>query len=98
MKNIRVFYLKIFSFLELKFSIYLNRRVFVMSGITFMSSFAFLHTKSLLKKGSALKGDNFFLLEYDTFSKRNKIILIMLSLLKVCLFLSVPNVLLLQTI
>ena len=30
MKNIRVFYLKIFQFLELKFSIYLNRRVFVM--------------------------------------------------------------------
>ena len=30
MKNIRVFHLKIFSFLEMKFSIYLNRRVFVM--------------------------------------------------------------------
>ena len=30
MKNIRVFYLKIFSFLGVKFSIYLNRRVFVM--------------------------------------------------------------------
>ena len=30
MKNIRVLYLKIFSFLEVKFSIYLNRRVFVM--------------------------------------------------------------------
>ena len=30
MKNIRVFYLKIFSFLEVKFSIYLNRRAFVM--------------------------------------------------------------------
>ena len=30
MKNIRVFYLKIFRFLEVKFSIYLNRRVFVM--------------------------------------------------------------------
>ena len=28
MKNIRVFYLKIFSFLEVKFSIYLNRRFF----------------------------------------------------------------------
>ena len=26
----RVFYLKIFSFLDVKFSIYLNRRVFVM--------------------------------------------------------------------
>ena len=30
MKNIGDFYLKIFSFLEVKFSIYLNRRVFVM--------------------------------------------------------------------
>ena len=30
MKNIRVFYLNIFQFLEVKFSIYLNRRVFVM--------------------------------------------------------------------
>ena len=30
MKNIRVFHLKIFSFLEVKFTIYLNRRVFVM--------------------------------------------------------------------
>ena len=30
MKNIRVFYLNIFSFLEMKFSIYLNRRVFLM--------------------------------------------------------------------
>ena len=31
MKNIRVFYLKIFSFLEVKFSVYLNRCVFVMT-------------------------------------------------------------------
>ena len=30
MKNIGDFYLKIFSFLEVKFSIYLNRCVFVM--------------------------------------------------------------------
>ena len=30
MKNIRVFYLKIFSFFGVKFSIYLNRCVFVM--------------------------------------------------------------------
>ena len=30
MKNIRVFYLKIFVFFEVKFSIYLNRRVFIM--------------------------------------------------------------------
>ena len=31
MKNIRVFLSENFQFLELKFSIYLNRRVFVMS-------------------------------------------------------------------
>ena len=30
MKNIRIFYLKICQFLVVKFSIYLNRRVFVM--------------------------------------------------------------------
>ena len=30
MKNIRIFYLKIFIFLVLKFSVYLNRRVFLM--------------------------------------------------------------------
>ena len=30
MKNIRIFYLKIFLFSVVKFSIYLNRRVFVM--------------------------------------------------------------------
>ena len=33
MKNIKVFILKIFSFLEVKFSIYLNRRVFVMDTV-----------------------------------------------------------------
>ena len=39
MKNIRVFYLKKFSFLEVKFSIYLNRRVFVMiKFVSFMES------------------------------------------------------------
>ena len=31
MKNIRIFYLKIFNFLVVKFSIYLNRHVFVMT-------------------------------------------------------------------
>ena len=30
MKNIRVFHLKFFQILEVKFSTYLNRRVFVM--------------------------------------------------------------------
>ena len=32
MKNIRTFYLKIFLFLVVKFSVYLNRRVFVMNS------------------------------------------------------------------
>ena len=36
MKNIRFFYLKIFMFLEVKFSIYLNRRVFVVFSIRFV--------------------------------------------------------------
>ena len=35
-KNIRVFYLKIFSFFEVKFSIYLNRGVFVMTHFWFL--------------------------------------------------------------
>ena len=37
MKNIIVFYLKILKFLEEKFSIYLNRRVFVISGFFYFS-------------------------------------------------------------
>ena len=35
MTNIGDFYLKIFSFLEVKFSIYLNRLVFVMLALPF---------------------------------------------------------------
>ena len=42
MKNIEFFYLKIFIFLVVKFSVYLNRHVFVMfddySGIKFLFS------------------------------------------------------------
>ena len=39
MKNIRVFHLKILEFLEVKFStyMYLNRRVFVMRNVSFIS-------------------------------------------------------------
>ena len=33
MKNIEIFYLKIFPFLVVKFSIYFNRNVFVMKSI-----------------------------------------------------------------
>ena len=32
MKNIRIFYVKIFFFLVVKFSVYLNRYVFVMES------------------------------------------------------------------
>ena len=39
MKNIRVFYLKFFHILEVKFSIYLNRRVFVIITFDFYFSF-----------------------------------------------------------
>ena len=50
MKNIGVFYLKIFSVLEMKFSIYWNRRVFLMKKKK--SSFGTMHsaemTESLL--------------------------------------------------
>ena len=40
MKNISFFYLKNFRFLEVKFSIYLNRRVFVMVSWTRPASFS----------------------------------------------------------
>ena len=39
MKNIRVFYLKILNFLVVKFSIHLNRRVFVMDQLTDVSTY-----------------------------------------------------------
>ena len=55
MKNIRIFYLKIFKFLVVKFSIYLNRRVFIMScyickivGIFFKLYLRFLAITKLL--------------------------------------------------
>ena len=53
MRNISVFYLKYFQFLEVNFSIYLNRRVFVMFSIKeglndpkhSLLIFLFVHTK-----------------------------------------------------
>ena len=74
MKNIGVFYLKILGFLEVKFSIYLNRRVFVM--ITEMGtlsreiSFIF---SSLLQRGMPERkefspfGSKFFPFTIDPF-------------------------------
>ena len=38
MKNVRIFYLKIFLFLVVKFSIYLNGRIFVMGRLHNMFS------------------------------------------------------------
>ena len=38
MKNIRIFYLKIFHLLVVKFSVHLNRHVFVMPGALVMST------------------------------------------------------------
>ena len=52
MKHIRVFYLKIFSFLEVKFSIHLNRRVFVMTPRFLNGLFThWIWTHPLLRKG-----------------------------------------------
>ena len=39
MKNVRIFYLKMFLFLVIKFSIYLNRRVFVMATTTCITGY-----------------------------------------------------------
>ena len=43
MKNIRVLLSENFQFLEVKFSIYLNRRVFVMFFLIFIGSFPAVH-------------------------------------------------------
>ena len=58
MKNIRIFYLKICQFLVVKFSIYLNIRVFVMENLScvFNNSFGakfqttFIFTNYLLER------------------------------------------------
>ena len=47
MKNIRVFYLKIFSFLEVKFSVYLNRHVFVIMNGILMKCLMWLISESM---------------------------------------------------
>ena len=49
MKNIRVFYLKIFRILEVKFSIYLNRRVFVMIFYIFWFMVLFMSISGILR-------------------------------------------------
>ena len=42
MKSIRIFYLKMFIFLVLKFSMHLNRRVFVMFSENTVTSFFYI--------------------------------------------------------
>ena len=49
MKNIRIFYLKIFFVLVVKFSVYLNRRVFVMSGYVFLQHYVCTHIMYFVK-------------------------------------------------
>ena len=59
MKNIRVFYLKI---LEVKFSIYLNRRVFVMCNmglVLFEKKKMVLNLAFVFSKSSEPKSDQF---------------------------------------
>ena len=48
MKNISIFLSENFQFLEVKFSIYLNRRVFVMSGILFFKGSVFLKNRHFI--------------------------------------------------
>ena len=58
MKNIRIFYLKIFPFLVVKFSIYLNRRVFVMKWYHLLMILLLLsrgYTRDI--KGASYRGD-----------------------------------------
>ena len=50
MKNIRIFYLEIFPFLVVKFSIYLNRRVFVMISKYKSVIYKNMHEQSLHEK------------------------------------------------
>ena len=45
MKNIRIFYLKILIFLVVKFSVYLNRPVFVMIGTPFQKGIGVQESK-----------------------------------------------------
>ena len=64
MKKCQSFYLKIFSFLEVKFSIYLNRRVFIMPFLTTLTgALLILAQKRIISKekksfayNSAFKG------------------------------------------
>ena len=44
MKNIRIFFPENVQFLEVKFSIYLNRRVFVMASLIHLQNFYMLQT------------------------------------------------------
>ena len=60
MKNIRVFYLKIFNFLVVKVSIYLNRRVFVMNGPNTNGTFTMPDSNLLIDQENIYVGMIFF--------------------------------------
>ena len=53
MKNIRVFLSESFLFLEVKFSIYLNRRVFVMRQTTYRLKLVLLARSLILNSDAA---------------------------------------------
>ena len=62
MKNIRNFYLEIFPFLVVKFSIYLNRRVFVMLSKLCPHFFRLSGVKISLKSLSIkIKSKNYYI-------------------------------------
>ena len=56
MKNIRIFYLKIFNFLVVKFSIYLNRHVFIMFFLFLHENILFCgYSVEVLQQGKHIK-------------------------------------------
>ena len=75
MKKYQNFYLKIFLFLVVKFSIHLNRRVFIMYGMytlsvhTALSKLVLLHFCKLMAKNLLPKGI-FFPFRTDFFGRQ----------------------------
>ena len=68
MKNIRVFHLKFFQFLEVKFSIYLNRRVFRNDTVPDKSPF-FALTEALLGGARLISRSKHNVIVERTFTK-----------------------------
>ena len=80
MKNIRIFCLKIFLFLVVRFSIHLNRRVFVMVHARAPSEKAFTLS---IRNEFALKVSKLFSFRVDSFPEGRQNILTELSPLNV---------------